>query len=328
MPKSKNQKLKILYLMKILLENTDEQHSLTMADLLEWLERYDITAERKSIYDDINALRDFGLDIEVTAKRPPAYYVASREFELPELKLLVDAVQSSRFITRKKSAELIKKIEGFTSVHEAHLLQRQVFVANRVKTENERIYYAVDTIHNAIGNNSKISFRYFEWNVRKEKQYRHDGGVYRVSPWALSWAEENYYLVAYDSEAGKIKHYRVDKMTDVAVCEEKREGAEHFRNFDMALYSRKTFGMFGGRDEQVTLRCRNSLVGVILDRFGRDVILCPTGEDCFDVTVNVAVSPLFLAWVMNFGSDIRILSPQSVAEDFVKAAEAALTQYK
>lgn len=328
MPKSKNQKLKILYLMKILLENTDEQHSLTMAELLERLEGYDVTAERKSIYDDLNALRDFGLDIETTSKRPPAYYVASRDFELPELKLLVDAVQSSKFITHKKSAELIKKIEGFTSVHEARQLQRQVFVANRVKTENERIYYAVDTVHDAIGENKKIAFRYFEWNTKKEKQYRHAGALYQVSPWALSWAEENYYLVAYDSTAGKIKHYRVDKMTDVSVVEEKREGAEHFNHFDMALYSQKTFGMFGGRDEKVTLRCRNSLAGVILDRFGRDVILIPAGEDNFEVTVNVAVSPLFLSWVMNFGTDIKILSPQSVVEDFVKAAKGALAQYE
>lgn len=328
MAKSSNQKLKLLYLMKIMLEKTDEEHGLTTQQIIESLAAYGINAERKSVYDDIEALRCFGIDIIQSRNgRNTDYRVVSRDFEMPELKLLVDAVQSSKFITRKKSDELIKKIEGFASIHEARSLHRQVFVANRIKTMNESIYLTVDKIHSAITLNKKICFQYFEWSPKKEKILRHDGAVYCVSPWALTWDDENYYLIAFDGASGKIKHYRVDKMLRISVAEDEREGREFFEDFDMAVYSKKTFGMFGGREETVRLRCKNSMANIIIDRFGTDSMISVTDSEHFEITVKVAVSPIFFTWLMNFGADIRILSPQSVIEDFKALAKKCLEQY-
>lgn len=234
MAKSSNQKLKILYLAKIMQENTDEEHGLTMAEIIQILENYGVSAERKSIYDDFEVLRTFGIDIEKRTGKTVTYSVVQRDFELPELKLLVDAVQSSKFITHKKSSALIRKIEGLASKYEAKQLQRQVFVANRIKAMNESIYYGVDDIHRAISADRKVKFQYYDWNEKKEKQLRKDGKIYSVSPWALTWDDENYYMIAYDDESGIIKHYRVDKMIKIRVGEESRQGAELFKNFDMA----------------------------------------------------------------------------------------------
>ncbi len=328
MPKSSNQKLKLIYLMKILLEKTDEEHGMTTADIIAALAAQGISAERKSIYDDIEALRLFGIDIVKNQNgRGTDYRVVSRDFEMPELKLLVDAVQSSKFITRKKSDELIKKIEGFASVHEARQLHRQVYVANRIKTMNESIYLTVDKIHSAITLNKKITFQYFEWSPKKEKILRHDGALYSVSPWALTWDDENYYLIAYESSSNLIKHYRVDKMLKISVTDDEREGKELFDGFDMALYSKKTFGMFGGKEETVRLRCKNKMANIIIDRFGTESIISCVDSEHFEITVKVAVSPVFLSWLMNFGSDIKIISPQSVIEKFKNLAKESLEQY-
>ena len=229
----------------------------------------------------------------------------------------------------KKSEALIRKIEGLASIYEAKKLARNVHVANRIKTMNESIYYTVDDIYSAINENRKISFLYFKWNEKGEKQFKRDGKIYKVSPWALTWDDENYYLVAFDAEAGIIKHYRVDKMLKMEVLDERREGAEHFKNFDMALYSKKTFGMYSGKDEHVTLRCRNQMADPIIDRFGQDVLMRPvTGEDCFDVTVKVAVSPLFLTWIMNFGGDIKIMAPEHVATQQIELAKKIIAAYE
>lgn len=314
MAKSSNQKAKLLFLMKYLLESTDEEHPASLAGLLAMLERHDIHAERKSIYDDLEALRLFGLDIEFQKAQPSGYYVASRAFELPELKLLVDAVQSSKFITHKKTSELIKKIENLASVYQAGQLQRQVYVSNRAKTMNESIYYNVDAIHSAIAQNRQIQFKYFDWTVEKKKRFRHDGKVYAVSPWALTWDDENYYMVGFDPEAGILKHYRVDKMASIAITQEKRDGQDRFEQLDMAVYTKKLFGMFGGEEEDVKLEFDNSLASVILDRFGQDIPLLKTDENHFSVRLKVAVSPQFLSWVFGFGAKVRVLSPESVKQ--------------
>jgi len=328
MPKSANHKLKLLYLMKIFLEYSDEDHPLTVADLATHLAGYGITAERKSLYSDIEMLREFGLDIETVEGRAHGHYVASRDFELPELKLLVDAVQSSKFITQKKSRELIKKIEGFASKYQATGLERQVFVANRIKTMNESIYYTVDYIHTAISNDSQICFKYFEWTSDKQKRLKHGGKDYILSPWSLTWDDENYYLVAYDSDCGEIRHYRVDKMLNISLTDEKRDGRQVFSDFDMAVYSRKTFGMYGGNEERVTLRCKNHLAGVIIDRFGMDTVFFNSTEETFEINIQVAVSPMFLSWVMNFGSEMKVLSPKSVQDKIANQANEIIKQYK
>lgn len=328
MPKSANQKIKILYLMKILLDRTDEEHGLTLEEISGALSEYGVDAERKTLYDDLEVLRVFGLDIEKRKAKTVRYHVVSREFEMPELKLLVDAVQSSKFITRKKSNDLIKKIESFASRYEAQQLQRQVYVANRIKTMNESIYYTVDYIHEAINTDVKVTFQYFEWDQNKEKQLRHNGQEYCISPWALTWDDENYYMIGYDSDDGIIKHYRVDKMLGIQPTDEKRDGAKLFENFDMALYSKKTFGMFGGKEEIVALRCKNSLAGVIIDRFGNDIPFTNVTDTHFEIRVKVHVSPLFLSWLMNFGNGITVLSPERVIEDYVRLARAGLSQYE
>ena len=312
MPRSAGQKLKLLYLMKIMQDKTDEHHALSVGELIEELGRYDIAAERKSIYDDLEALRLFGLDIETVRSKSTGYYLAGRTFELPELKLLVDSVQSSKFITHKKSMMLIKKIESLCSVYEAQTLSRQVVVAGRIKTMNESIYYNVDKIHTGIGDNRKISFQYFEYSITKEKVFRRDGERYIVSPFALTWDNENYYLIAYDADAERIKHYRVDKMTDIQVTGQRRDGLEHFKNLDVAVYAKKLFSMFSGEEETVRIEFTNRLIGVVIDRFGKDAWVAPSDDDHFVVRVGVAVSPQFLAWVAGFGSEAKILSPDSV----------------
>lgn len=327
MAKSANQKMKLLYLMRMLEEESDEQHPLTMSYILARLEAMGVEAERKSIYDDLDTLRFFGMDIIKQTAKPQGYFLASREFEMPELKLLVDAVQSSKFITARKSSELIKKVENLSSRHQAGLLQRQVYVANRIKTMNESIYYNVDALHNAIAAESQITFRYFEWVVdftggeKVKSRFRKEGALYQISPWALAWEDENYYLVGYDSVSQKIKHYRVDKMTEIRQNAKPRDGQQEFRNFDMGVYSRGLFGMFGGKEETVRLRMENRLIGVVADRFGRQLKLLPAGEGFFEVWVSVNVSPQFFSWLFGFEEKVQILSPLWVREEYCRALE-------
>jgi predicted DNA-binding transcriptional regulator YafY len=315
MARSSFQKLKILYLMDYLLRNSDEAHPVTTGQIISYLGEHNITAERKSIYSDIEALRDYGLDIiQTTAGGVHGYCVASRDFELPELKLLVDSVQSSKFITQKKTLSLIRKIEGLASVHEGQMLNRQVFVTNRIKTMNESIYYNVDEIHAGIAQNRKIRFHYFEYTVQKERRLRREGSWYVVSPFALTWDDENYYLVGFDSEAGIIKHFRVDKMVDIEMTDAARDGQEAYAAIDMALYAKKVFGMFSGQEMSVQIRFENSLVGAVLDRLGRDVILVPDGENHFTVRTEVVISTQFFAWLCGFGTRAQLLAPEAAVQ--------------
>lgn len=327
MARSSNQKLKLLYLAKFLMQNSDESHPLSTAQLIAELAKNDISAERKSIYDDIEALRLFGLDIVQLKGKNGGYYIGERDFELPELKLLVDSVQSSKFITQDKTYRLIKKIENLASVYDGQLLQRQVFVSNRVKSMNESIYYAVDGISDAITQNRKIQFQYFEYTVEKERRLKHNGAFYNVSPFALIWDDENYYMLAWDSSAEKMKHFRVDKMQKVAMLDESREGTEEFEKIDMSAYSKSVFGMFGGKEQKVKLRFANYLVGAVIDRFGRDVIILKDGNEHFTVSVSVAVSQQFFAWVFGFGADAEIVSPEEIREEMKTQAAKVAQKY-
>lgn len=328
MPKSSNQKLKLLYLMRILLEKTDENHHMTVAEMIQELSAFGICAERKSIYDDLEALRLFGLDIDQVKSVGTGYYVANRDFELPEVKLLVDSVQSSKFITQKKTMVLIKKIEKLASVHEAKQLHRQVFVQNRVKSMNESVYYNVDKISAGIADNKKIRFKYFNYTVKKEKEFRHDGKEYVVSPFAMLWDDENYYLVAYDSEAAGIRHYRVDKMASISVSCEEREGQDVFKGLDFSAYSKKVFGMYAGQERTIRLSCKSSLAGVVIDRFGKDLPIFLVDADHFLINITVGISPQFFAWVFGLGEDIKILGPEDVVAEYVQHLEAAARMYK
>lgn len=327
MAKSSKQKLKLLYLLRFLMQYSDEEHPLSTAQLISELAENGISAERKSIYADIEELRLFGIDIIQVKGKNGGYYIGERDFELPELKLLVDSVQSSKFITQEKTYKLIKKIENLAGVYDGQLLQRQVYVKNRVKSMNESIYYAVDAVSDAINQNKKIRYRYFEYTVDKERRFRHDGAFYEVSPFALIWDDENYYMLAWDSDSEKLKHYRVDKMSDVSLTEAKREGTEAFENVDMSAYTKTVFGMFGGEEQRVKIRFANHLVGVVLDRFGRDTIIIKDGEEHFTVSVNVVVSHQFFAWIFGFGDEAEIISPENVRDEMMSHADAVLKKY-
>ena len=328
MAKSPNQKLKLLYLRQYLETHSDEEHPVTTAELIEYLARQDIAAERKSIYDDIEALRLFGLDVEkVRTGSSTGWYVASRDFQLPELKLLVDSVQSSRFITHKKSMELIGKIEKLAGVHRAQSLQRQVWVKNRIKSMNESIYYNIDDIHAAIAEDRKISFRYFQYTVTGERKFRRDGKRYIISPYALLMDDENYYLIGFDSEAGIIKHFRVDKMIELKDAGAGRDGRDVAAKLDMGAYTDSHFGMFSGDTQPVKLEFANHLAGAVIDRFGRDVMCIPAGPDRFTVTVSAVVSAPFFGWLGSFGDGVRILSPESAAAAMKEHTEKILGMY-
>jgi predicted DNA-binding transcriptional regulator YafY len=324
-----NQKMKLLAVMQILLQRTDENHTMSAQDICRALENtYGITAERKGIYSDIEALQRVGFDVVQNKGRDAGYYIGEREFELPELKLLVDAVQASKFITEKKSEKLIKKLEGLASTYEAQQLQRQVFVCDRPKTENETIFYIVDQIHTALFENRQICFQYTEWTPKKELQLKKEGMYYQLSPWALTWDSENYYLVAYDMESDMVKHYRVDKMKNLSILEEARLGQDKFQRFDLPAFAKKTFAMYGGRDEKVALRCGNHLAGVIIDRFGKDVMMIPDEKDSFKANVLVTVSEQFFGWLAGLGNSVQLLAPDTVVNEYKQYLQSILTQYQ
>lgn len=323
-----NQKLKILYLAKILLENTDADHDITLQEIIDKLSANNVTAERKSLYDDIAQLDDFGIKIKKTQYGKTYHYqVVNRDFEIAELKLLADSVASAKFITEKKSNELIKKIEHLASKHDASKLQRQVYVAGRVKTMNNDIMENVDAIHNAISQNLKISFQYFQWNVKKQPELRKGGARYVISPWGLSWDDENYYLVGYDSDADMIKHYRVDKMLHIKVENTKREGRYKFKEVDMAAYAKKMFNMFDGDEQDVEILCTNNFAGVMIDRFGKDVKMYKADEEHFKVRVKVAASSHFIHWIMALGDGAKIIGPENMVEEVRREIKRLADQY-
>lgn len=319
-----------MYLMDKFMKDTDDEHGITIADMIAYLEANDIRAERKSLYDDVETLRSYGMDIVMEKKDKKAYYkLVSRNFELAELKLLVDSVQSAKFITSKKTEELIKKLESLSSKHQAVELQRQVYVLNRVKNPNEKIYLYVDMLHHAIHNDHKVAFKYTSWNLKKQLVPKHDGKVYRISPWALTWDDENYYLICFDEEENKIKHFRVDKMLSLEELTEGRLGKDEFSGFDLATYSKKVFGMYGGEEQSVKLRVNNNLVGVIIDRFGTDINIIPDKDkEHFTVNVEVASSNQFLGWIIGLGDGVEIISPTELRDKMVSIADVLIGKYK
>ena len=326
MAKSNNHKMALLYMMQELLRGTDEDHALNASELIKALEKYDCEADRRTIYSNVEILQDFGIDV-IKKENGQGYYIGSRDFELPELKLLVDSVQSSKFITEKKSRELIGKLMQLTNDQKAKQLNRSVFIRNRMKTGNENVYYNVDALHEAMNMNRQIEFKYGEWNTGKKLVEKKGGKKYVVSPWALTWDDENYYLIAFDEAAGIIKHYRVDKMLRIGLTDRERTGQEAFQDFDLAAFSNKTFGMFGGPDADVVLRCSHNLVGVIIDRFGTETMIVPEGADHFHVHVTVAVSPQFYGWITGVGAGIEIISPAEVREGYKRYLQEILAEY-
>lgn len=328
MAAGENQKLKMLYLRKILSEETDQNHGLSAQQIIDRLEHCGVNEDRKTLYKDFDELERFGMEIlSEQDGRNVLYHLNDRLFELPELKLLVDSVQSSKFITEKKSRQLIRKLESLVSIHEAKHLHRQVLISGRVKTMNESIYYNVDMLHDAINQGKQIRFRYGQWNVQKQMELRRGGAWYQVSPWCLMWDDENYYLVAYDAEDQIIKHYRVDKMVNLSIAKQAREGKEQFKQFDAAQYTKQVFGMFGGEVMRVSLEGRNEMVGVLIDRFGKDITVYPKDSGHFAASMDVAVSRHFLAWVIALGDGIRITGPAKLVQQMREETERLSTIY-
>ena len=337
MAKAPDQKLKLTYLIRFFERNTDEDHPAGMKDILAYLEAQGIHAERKSIYDDIYALSRLGYEVLQTDTRPVAYYLSNRSFELAELKLLVDAVQSSKFISAKKTEELIRKLELLTSKYSEAALQRQVYNTNRVKTVNETVLYTIDSLHEAISQNRRISFHYCEWNLNKELVYRNGGKSYCVDPVALIWDDENYYLVAYESDETRkaseytekdIRHYRVDKIRDLSVLDDRRICSAAIGNFRPVEYAKEHFGMFSGEQESVKLCFEKRLVGVMIDRFGKDITLMPAErEDYALARVRVQVSAQFFGWVTGFGPSVTIEGPDRVKKEYRDFLREILSEY-
>ena len=325
MPKSDNQKLKIFYLLDYLQQNSHQDHPVRAVELLHMLkQRHNIVCDRKTVYSDIQALQDYGIDIVSLPGKNGGYYIASRNFELPELKLLIDAVQSSRFLTEKKSRELIEKLCSQCSIYDARLMRRDVVVSGRVKSMNETIYYNVDAIQEAIAENKQITFRYFDFGLDGQRHYRDRD--YVASPYGLCQDNENCYLMALSARHG-VTSYRVDRMSDISQTEDARLPCPELTGKALTEYANHLFQMYSGQMATVKLRFDNSLVNVVMDRFGKQTMLIPDGPEHFVFTVNVAVSPMFLSWVIGFGRKAKILYPQSVVDACQALCREALEQY-
>lgn len=317
MARSENQKQKLFRILEILLMETDDDIGVSINHIIMRLGEMGITAERKSIYSDFDALELLGFPVIRLSGNPATYTLGYRIFELAELKLLVDAIESSKFISPQRSRELIDKLKIFAGCSGAGELSRQVFVEDRAKTENSTVIYTVDTIHRAINSDKQIKFAYFDYGIDKKKYFRHGGDRYRVSPKSLVWSDENYYLVAFDEVSGILKNFRVDKMSRVEEADEERSLLAKAHKLNPADYSRKIFGMYGGREELVTIEAKERLAGVILDRFGSDIRLLKS-DFGFRVSIRVMISPNFFSWVLSFGKDMKIISPESVRQEFIE----------
>ena len=325
MAKSDNQKLKIFYILEYLEQNSSPGHPVQASRLIEMLQnQHGISCERKTIYSDIAALQDYGVDIVSIPGKNGGYYIASRNFELPELKLLIDAVQSSRFLTERKSQELIEKLCNQCSVHDAKLVRRDVLVSGRVKSMNESIYYNVDAIQEAIAENRQITFRYFDWGLDGQRKYRDK--EYAASPYGLCQDNENCYLLALSQRHG-ITSYRVDRMSDIQLAPQTRVPCPELTGKKLQEHASRLFQMYAGESADVKLRFHRSLTNVVIDRFGKDTMLIPDGEEHFVFTVRVAVSPMFLSWVIGFGRKAKVLYPESVVESCRQLCLETLAQY-
>jgi len=326
MSRGSNQKFKFLYLMKIMQQKTDDSHGITMSQIMEELNKYGVTAERKSIYSDFSDMENFGLEVTKEQVGRETYYrVIARDFELAEVKLLVDAIQSSKFITQKKSRDLIKKLKGFVSEYQGSTLERQLFIDNRVKSMNESVFYNVDEIYAAINENKKIKFNYYKWDINKELVVKKDGGMYEVSPWALTWTDENYYMVAFDESENIMKNYRVDKMKNISLVDLGRTGRKAFDEYEISTLSKSTFGMYGGVKKRVTVELENSMCGVFLDRFGKeDITFYPVDKNHSKFMADVNVSKQFFAWLFGLGTQVRLVGPEDVVKELKEYTKAFL----
>lgn len=318
-----NAKLRPLYLAKILYELTDEEHCLSTNQLIDILqEKYGITSYRTTIASDIELLKQYGMDIKSVKSQSIMYNLVSREFDLPELKLLIDAVASSKFITEKKSKELVGKLSKLASNIQADELKRNVMPEGRIKSGNENIYYIVDTVNTAINNKKQISFQYFSFNVRKQKKAKHNGEMYIFSPYYLIWNGDYYYAVGYSKKHNGIGSFRLDRIIKTPTILEK-EAIKMPTDFNINKYINTSFRMYNSKTESVELICDNSVMDAIIDRFGEDVQTYANDMQTFRAMVDVSVNHVFFGWVFGFAGKVRIKSPKEVKDQYYIMLEAA-----
>lgn len=320
-------KLRPFYVAKMLFEETDEDHYLTIAQIIDRLEKqYDITSTRGTISDDIKALQEFGIDIEVENSVQNRYYLVGRSFELPELKVLIDATESSRFITKEKSTELVKKLSALTSTYNNDKLRRNVDVENRIKADNEKIYYIMDALNEAINQRKKVSFQYFTYNVRKEQKLKYEGYTYRFSPYKLIWNGDYYYVVGYSDKHSGIGSFRIDRISkQPQILEEKAIPAP--RNFDMNRYLNSMFRMYNGERKEIELVCDNDVMNSIIDKFGKDVRVLANDMQSFRVFTTTAIGPVFYSWIFGFNGKVKIKGPEDVREEYKKMVLEAANSF-
>lgn len=330
MPKNKNQRLKLLYLKQILEEYTDADHGITMDRILELLSMRGVKAERKSVYDDIDTLiNDLGMDIQKPSGRDFTYRLNSRTFDVAELKLIIDSIQSSKFLSVKSSRHIIKNLSTLCSRHEASQLHRDIILANRVKNSEDLISNNVGNITAAIFAGEQISYKYFDYNIHKKKAYRKNGVLYQASPYALIYTDENYYMLAYTDEHKQVRPYRVDRMEKVKKKDGvAREGKDYFDKIDLAQYQKYTFSMFSDNVMPVTMVFHNRLMNAVIDRFGREVMAMKEDDSHFRITASVAVSPQFYGWVFGLGNLARIIGPEHVRQGMKEMLESVHGRYE
>ncbi|MBR0145570.1 MAG: WYL domain-containing protein [Eubacterium sp.] len=313
---------RLLLLASFLYEKSDENHGLSIDDIRIYLESVGIPVNRKTLYKDIQCLNELGHDIVMEKiGRSVYYHIGARRFELAELRLMIDAVQASHFLTEQKTKDLIRKLQSLASDYDSKGLENNVYISGQRKAINKSIFYLVNDLHQAIRDDHKVRFQYFQWDVNKKAELRHEGAFYDVSPWAMLFDHENYYMVGYDNRIGKMHHYRVDKIKNLSIVQEPREGKAYFDSYDMQAFTQSTFGMFHGNIEHVRIRASYDLAGVMIDRFGRKIEIKDNKDGTFDFEVDVRVSDQFLGWIIAVGENVRILSPESVIDRMKEIAK-------
>ncbi|MDF2986097.1 MAG: hypothetical protein K0R50_1607 [Eubacterium sp.] len=319
---STKNKGRILALLQYLYKNTDEDHTVTTNELIEILSQAGYTANRKTIKDDIDIIIDTGFDVITVKSSSNSFFFGDRTFELPELKLLVDAVCSSRFISTSKSEQLIQKLSTLTSSNLSPQLIQRIYTKDRIKSTNSQLYYVIDKVTDAIQSGRKIQFRYTEYAADKEKVLRNDGECYINSPYALLWNEDYYYMIGYSEKRKKVITFRVDRMVEVEILNE--NAFPEPEDFHVVDFIRKVFEMYDGEEETVTLECENTLMKVIIDRFGEEVDTERISQEKFLANVSVSTSKTFYGWIFQFGGQIKIVGPEKVKREYIDMARAAI----
>jgi len=315
-------KSKILYLYKLLDQKTDQNHPIGTTEIIKELGKIGINVTRKTVVSDIALLIEFGVDIINFRSSQNMYYIGSRDFELAEIKLLVDAIESSKLVTHKKSNVLISKLSKLVSIQQAKELNRHIFVDQRVKPQNENVYYIIDLLHQAIADKKQVDFKYIDYTGEKEKIFKHNGMVYKVSPYALIWNDDHYYVVGFCSNHKSISKFRVDRMDKVKTNEETYVPSPE--DFSAASYVKTIFSMYDGNNVTVELKCTNDLMKAVIDKFGEHVETIPLGSNCFKAIVNVSVSPTFYGWIFQFQNKVSILAPFNVKDEYKNTLKVAL----